>query len=664
MNDGAPGVYAKMASEPRVPMTLRIGVAGHRELPQDQLDRIRRQLSECYAAVHGAIRSAASTDVARHLYAPAGDPVIRLISSLAEGADRLCIEPDVVPFEHELAALLPFPSEIYEIDFSPQNSVVCSSEGSIAEYHALLEKLDYGSPGAQIIELDGDRTDTTGAYDACGDLLVEHSDMLFAVYDGNHCVDHGTSYVVDAARKASIPVVHVSTSGESPVLYVPAAPAGRGRLPFTEDAVRQEIHRIVLFEDLLRGATTRTEQARAKVLSRFDRYAGGDKLYFDPETAPDFDVQGPIAIKRPYRNVLARAFNQFKRWVASPSRVAASREKHRWETAARDGTIPEATDIPTRASDRFYAAFLRADHLARYYSNVHRSTFLLIYCLAAAALTSAVLSLALKPYLPGTVPYIVASELLLLGVIYRLFRQDHRCDYHDRWLEYRCLAELLRPMVYLSLLGKSYRPMRARNAAGGIDRELVGHHSVARGWIYIYSETLVRWTGFGNVRLTADRKNQVAGFVIDKWLDGQIVYHIDNASTMQVLGERLGRWSKILFFVTVAAVVLKLIDISLFAAIGVHSEAAALVLGLTVAICPILATAAFAIRNHAEFDISAQRSLTMRSLLISKQREMKAVPRDEPVTSLAAKLETIARITAADAADWLEIYEVKESEPA
>lgn len=666
MSDAALDAYEKMVSDPLVPITLRIGIAGHRALPEDQLERIRPQITECYAALHDAIRSANETDVARHIYASHNGAVFRLISSLAEGADRLCIEANLVPFEYELAAVLPFASEEYETDFLPENSVVCAERGSIAEYRALLEKLGYGSPGAPIIELDGDRRQSTNAYDTCSDLLVEHSDVLLAVYDGNHEEGHGTSYAVDAARRARIPVIHISTVGGAPILYPSKAIDGENRVAFTASTIQNEVHRIVLFQDILRGDAPEADDAsaEAEVLNRFTRYAADDNLRLDPETAPDFDRQGPITIKKLYRNSLAKAFDGFKKRIASPAKVNAAKEKiERLRTLPAGANKPK-TDHFAAMPNRFYAAFLRADHLATYYSNVHRSTFLLIYCLGSAALISAVLSLALKPYFPPVVTYLVLSELLLLGAIFKLFREDHRRNYHDRWLEYRCLAEFLRPMIYLSLLGKSYHLASAHGNNSVIDRELVGHHSAARSWIYIYSETLIRWSGFDGGRLTKDRRDRVTDFVSEKWIDGQIAYHTNNASIMQVLGERLGNWSMALFFITVAAVILKLMDIGFELFLGEHSSVAALLLGLTAAICPILATAAFAIRNHAEFDISAQRSLTMRALLIGKQRELIKGGPNATAAALVAKLEAVAEITTTEAAEWLEIYEVKESEPA
>ena len=80
------------------------------------------------------------------------------------------------------------------------------------------------------------------------------------------------------------------------------------------------------------------------------------------------------------------------------------------------------------------------------------------------------------------------------------------------------------------------------------------------------------------------------------------------------------------------------------------------------AILPMLATTAYAIRNHAEFDISAQRSLSMRTALISRRKQLMPGPSTLTSSQMTMILNDIATVTIKETADWLEIYEVKESE--
>jgi hypothetical protein len=83
---------------------------------------------------------------------------------------------------------------------------------------------------------------------------------------------------------------------------------------------------------------------------------------------------------------------------------------------------------------------------------------------------------------------------------------------------------------------------------------------------------------------------------------------------------------------------------------------------LFTAVLPILGTALFAIRNHSEFDISAQRSLTMLAFFRSLHSAIVA-KEDSSSEALDQEFARLTEVSAREVSDWLEIYEVKESEP-
>jgi hypothetical protein len=83
---------------------------------------------------------------------------------------------------------------------------------------------------------------------------------------------------------------------------------------------------------------------------------------------------------------------------------------------------------------------------------------------------------------------------------------------------------------------------------------------------------------------------------------------------------------------------------------------------LLTAVFPILGTALFAIRNHSEFDISAQRSLTMLAFFNSIYSSVRSKA-GESSTAFDTDLKRLTDVSAQEMSDWLEIYEVKESEP-
>ncbi|UTW45249.1 hypothetical protein KFE80_12950 [bacterium SCSIO 12696] len=649
--DTVDNIYTSMINNPLMPMTLRIGLAGHRKLPDDdseQMQWMRSQLKSIYASIYKISSDLANTPDACSLYQKSSKPVFRLISSLAEGADRLCLQTKLVNFDHQLACILPFSKEEYAKDFSPTNSVSDQTNGTVKEYENLLETADYGKENGQVIELDGDPTQRRQAYRQCGKVLTEHSDILIAAYDRGDSI---TAEVVQQAQTSGIPVIWISTENQS-VTLLPSKNFGHDSesIPFSDNALLKELRRLLLFEDIFYGqrddTADKVNERKQRIYDRFKRFNGGSLLTKSDSTI-DFDNSGPIELNTSNEGLFSNAFSRFKKALAPKTNNTENTKSVR--------LLDQGPSV-----HYFYAAYLRADRLANYYSNLHRSTFLLIYLLGAAALILAALSLSFKEN-ETLVLILVSTKLFLLGSIYWLYRRDHHNDYHCRWLEYRFLSESIRPMYYLIQLGKTYSLTNLRDTREYLDRELIGHNRVGRGWLYIYIEILIRHTGFSNCRLTQSSVQDISNLVGQTWIKGQLDYHTNNAAIMQVIGSRLGHFSLALFFATVGIVLFKLLKLILCFKIPYFLIE---FFGLATAIFPILATAAFVIRNHAEFDISAQRSLTIKPFLAMQCNRLANAKSDMSSQQLATLLYDTAAVTTKEVADWLEIYEVKEAEPA
>ncbi len=671
-----PSIYHEMVDNPLPPLTLRIGITGHRLLPVAQLKQLSKSICATYQAIDDVIKQLISEDeeIVATLYTGNTEtkPIIRIISSLAEGADRLCIKPELFPSgreqevccDYELAYILPFLKKEYENDFNAESK---------AEFNDILNRVGNDSQIAQIIELDGDPGQRTQAYNDCSRVLVAHSDLLIAIYNGDNSKNQGTAAAVNAARKKGIPVIHISTLDTTRRFHYTDRNWNNRTEIFTPHALRLELRRILMFSDILdHSKTDQGETPKQKILARFIRYKGGENLEFTPETNNvDFDNAGPIELKKEYESELAKVFTTLKNMIATPQKKEAASSLYFPEIETQAATTEKKKNFsakqPMPSLNRYFAAYLRADRLANYYSHIHRSTYVLIYLLGAAALIIAACALAFKKdHATVLILVLVLFELALLFAIYRLYWRDNiKNKYHERWLEYRFLAEFLRTTCYLSLVGRPYSIANSHNTLEFHDRNMIGHSTIERSWLYIYTETINRWAGFNTCHLDPLYISKVNTFVIDTWLNGQINYHKDNAITMHVLGKELSKVSFWLFKATVVIVTLKFIFTGSFIVFRIAPDTISVffsyVLSLGAAILPILATTAFAIRNHAEFDISAQRSKTMYAALDFKQKKMES---NAILTSsqVATNLNEIAAITTKETADWLEIYEVKESE--
>jgi hypothetical protein len=146
----------------------RIGVTGHRKLAD-------------VAAIEAGVEAALAAIEARFPKEP-----LRILSSLAEGADRLVAQRVLSRPGARLIAVLPLPRLDYMADFESQQSR--------EEFLALLGEAE------AVIELPP-RDSRTEAYERAGRYVVEHADVLVAVWDGLPALGRGgTAEIVAWAR--------------------------------------------------------------------------------------------------------------------------------------------------------------------------------------------------------------------------------------------------------------------------------------------------------------------------------------------------------------------------------------------------------------------------------------------------------------------------------
>src|SRR5215469_8468123 len=172
-----------------IPFRLRIGVTGHRQLPEntDWPERI----AEALELIKGRL-------------APAGDtPLAWLaISSLAEGADRLVAEALLARPGSLMEVPLPLPRDEYQTDFK--------SDESKATFGRLYDQ-------ASLIINPPRFESRDSAYEWAGHVMVARSDVVIALWDGLATRGvGGTADIVKVARRHGRPVVHIPTgSGQA-----------------------------------------------------------------------------------------------------------------------------------------------------------------------------------------------------------------------------------------------------------------------------------------------------------------------------------------------------------------------------------------------------------------------------------------------------------------
>src|SRR5579872_2546072 len=178
-------------------LAVRVGITGARNLEASQIDRLNDQLKNVLSDIKDKMLAIAKEEAVATHYAEenSASPFLRFISPLAQGADRLAAQAGL-DLGYELYVPMPFSPEEYEKDFQSPDGA------NLEEFRRLLERAQGGW-----LSLDGDRADQDRAYEAVGQFVARHADVLIAVWDGKAWERRGgTAQIVEYAALHGVPV--------------------------------------------------------------------------------------------------------------------------------------------------------------------------------------------------------------------------------------------------------------------------------------------------------------------------------------------------------------------------------------------------------------------------------------------------------------------------
>jgi hypothetical protein len=180
---------------------IRIGVTGHRILAE--VEKIEGGIAEALGIIEHSFPS----------------ETLSVISSLTEGADRLVVLQVLSRPRSRLLVPLPLPESEYLNDFA--------TEESKAEFRHLLSQAE------EVITLPPAST-REEAYEAAGRYLLQHCDVLVAVWDGQAPQGQGgTGGMVAEARSIKMPIAWVHAGNRKPGTEEPTTlGAEQGKVTF------------------------------------------------------------------------------------------------------------------------------------------------------------------------------------------------------------------------------------------------------------------------------------------------------------------------------------------------------------------------------------------------------------------------------------------------
>jgi hypothetical protein len=411
---------------PKPRLSLHIGITGHRpdRLQKDSMQQLIARIEDVLNTINLEFQKIAKSADIGKAYDLNEPPALRLISPLAEGADRIAVEC-ALKLGYELQCPLPFSQSEYENDFD----------------HISKNRFkDLLSHATRKIELDGNRSKHRQAYLQVGHFVLRHADILLVVCDDKEDdVGVGAARMMVDAKTKNIPVIRVNANAPHIIQYYDST----GKyLPFGNTEVAKLLSQILLPPDWLVSAMNKR--------SKTNQINSGKSTYFSYQRHKkiNFDFLGW------FYHVFFTFFGKNFSLKFKPPRYWDDALHYQWEKAISKSAkffSKMTPDIGKELNQRVRDHFLWADSLATYYANQYRAIFGLSFGLSFVAVLLA--TLALSSSLPLDPEKLAIAEFATIMIVLGLNIIGWRFYVHQRWLDFRLLAERLRQQIILMPLG-------------------------------------------------------------------------------------------------------------------------------------------------------------------------------------------------------------------
>jgi hypothetical protein len=590
---------------PKPRLALRVGVTGHqpKDLRRARIDVLQEKIYEVlqtlkdFAEEHPRVST---------FYRERDEPILRLVSALAEGADRYAAQ-QAIKLRYELQCPLPFARDEYANDFE--------RDASVQEFNRLLDDTEHTTA---ILELDGSRDRAAESYLAAGRVILSQSDVLLAIWDGQDPRgEGGTAQIVAEAGLRNVLTIRIDSAFPHDILY---------RLSGDTWVSSQDAKDWLL--DQVRALLNPPHHTRKE---KQEELSTSPQDYFSEEQS--WWNWGLLWI--PFRDLWLFRLTK-PRWTVPNFALSGVDE---WIAILRNSGAFSDGAMRLIDSARLCDHYGWANGLAEYYGNLYRSAFAMNYLLSALAVFCAFIHYALEQ-LNWEKPSLgfIFAELVLLAWIAIIYGIGRARRWHERWIDYRLLAEYLRQLFFLIPLGPGElsSPHLPKYMSAGDPKNT---------WMYWHYLALRREIGLVGGEYRHTYLGSVRSFLNSKdGIRGQIDYHENNADRMEKLDSRFVGLTKFLFGVAiVAAIAAGILQGLLLTHVLPECVAHSLPVLWATAIIAFLATASptlgaalAGIRSQAEFERVKKRSRAVLQTLQRICKELDARDQRQEKISLAA----------------------------
>ena len=584
------------AHPPNLPFVLSVGVTGHRKeaLPAEACVSLEQRVRSALSLLVEGAAAVRAQEAAFYADTP---PELLFISPLADGADQIAARV-AVDLGFKLHVVLPFPAVSYRRELADDESRKMFDE--------LLAK------ASCVLELPGEHEQPIDAYVMTGRSTIAHCDLLLAIWDGLPPRGRGgTGEVVELAVVNGTPVVHVPTDGGEPsrLLWSAFDPAVvTHRVEKTTERPLDDLHLPMLLTALFAPPS-------------------------DPQERHFLEIFGHERLKRIRTRIeypLMLAIAGVARFNARRMRESVCAGEIREEWVRYRQCCAEANQIQAPL-DLLETAYSWSDQLATRFAQTYRSGHIFNFVLGGLAVC---MGLAANILNRDLFELALVEAVITTGIILNT-RIGVKNEWHRRWLDYRQLAERLRPMRSLKLLG-----LAAPDPPG------TASNPVPRRWIDWYAIAVWRALGCPAGSIDGRRAAELSRAVAAYEIAPQVAYHQRHAQQIELLDERLEKIAGGLFILALVVSLCVLAGLWFIPAwMNQHDpwftffEA-----GL-----PAIGTAVFGIRFQGDFGGSAVRSQQTANSLGEIEAELAT---GTSLTRAADLTEQAARIMYGDLDEW------------
>lgn len=618
------GEIASSEEIPRPPLVVRAGCIGALRLDASRQAALARTMTAIGGAFDREMSDVLNQCELADFFDPSQRPTLRLVSSLAAGADQLMVETamqegEQKQFACDLHAVLPFTAEVFR-DQSIASSLADAVESSRAcqRFDELLSRAE------QTVELDGVYAEGDAgkaarhrAYRAAAWFVLQQSDVMIAAFGRDvEGSAGGTFETVKACLRAQVPVVWLDLAAEADA---------EGLLP---------VRVLLRPRDLEQPTATIDSVDGWRKLVR-----GLVCLPGDGEGGEPIDDQARHAMRGFYGGKVPRVTYRNRLWKLFMKAVGG-------------GSSKPAPALPVEPYETYRR---RAAALSGNYTNRYRGAFLINFLLLAL-LVVVVSGFELLGDSGRTPVWLALLKFAMILFIYwnAFFANSRR--WHRQGMDFRLMAELLRSSNYLAPLGVASPRSR-----------LPVHYSLnelRHSWALWLFRSIVRAEPIVATKDDEPERAVLAGVsldaardgITDYWLHGQIVHHRVTASTMGRVFDRLEGVAKWLIRLMLIAVLAQ-------AALEIIREVKGLETGggtwqLLVfigAVAPAVVASCAGIVYQSEARRLSDRSLAMATQLEEWRKNLHhAAPNPHGCDSwlLARDALSIAQVIADEVADW------------